>query len=149
MIDYKNGPLNWYFLLIKYWFQKNSHFPLILHHMVLWLNVWNKEILTLRNFVVVTKKFLKAKFDCTMFFLPNKLYRREALRLRIFFTKDDFICYQRKLCKTKLFHQFYIYSTHYFWFLAQYKTTFSLKVQILWEGQKIWKKSQTFFFEIT
>ena len=32
--------------------------------MVLWLNVWNKELLTLRNFFVVTKKFLKAKFDC-------------------------------------------------------------------------------------
>ena len=31
--------------------------------MILWLNVWNKEILTLRNFFVVTKKFLKAKFD--------------------------------------------------------------------------------------
>ena len=25
--------------------------------------VWNKELLTLRNFFVVTKKFLKAKFD--------------------------------------------------------------------------------------
>ena len=33
--------------------------------MVLWLNVWNKELLTLRNFFVVNKKFLKAKFDCT------------------------------------------------------------------------------------
>ena len=32
--------------------------------MVLWLNVWNKELLTLKNFFVVTKKFLKAKFDC-------------------------------------------------------------------------------------
>ena len=34
--------------------------------MVLWLNVWNKELLTLRNFFVVTKKFLKAKFDCIL-----------------------------------------------------------------------------------
>ena len=35
--------------------------------MLLWLNVWNKELLTLRNFFVVTKKFLKAKFDCNTF----------------------------------------------------------------------------------
>ena len=34
-------------------------------YMVLWLNVWNKELLTLRNLFVVTKMFLKANFDCT------------------------------------------------------------------------------------
>ena len=33
--------------------------------MVLWLNVWNKELLTLRKFFVVLW-FLKAKFDCIM-----------------------------------------------------------------------------------
>ena len=33
---------------------------------VLWWNVWNKELLTLRNFFVATKKFLKAKFDCIL-----------------------------------------------------------------------------------
>ena len=32
--------------------------------MLLWLNVI-KELLTLRNFFVVTKKFLKVKFDCS------------------------------------------------------------------------------------
>ena len=31
--------------------------------MVLWSDILNKELLTLRNFFVVTKKFLKAKFD--------------------------------------------------------------------------------------
>ena len=34
-------------------------------YMALWSDVWNKELLTLRNFFVMTKKFLKAKFDCT------------------------------------------------------------------------------------
>jgi hypothetical protein len=38
-------------------------------YLVLWLNVWNKELLTLRNFFVVTKKFLKAKFDCILFLM--------------------------------------------------------------------------------
>ena len=33
--------------------------------MVFWSNSLNKELLTLRNHFVVTKKFLKAKFDCT------------------------------------------------------------------------------------
>ena len=39
--------------------------------MVLWLSVWNKELLTLRNFFVATKKFLKAKFDCIVY-IPNR-----------------------------------------------------------------------------
>ena len=56
-------------MFIKILNPKNSHFLLIpcqiyLTYMVLWLNVWNKELLTLRNSFVVIKKFLKAKFDC-------------------------------------------------------------------------------------
>ena len=42
--------------------------------MVLWLNVWNKELLSLRNFFVVTKKFLKAKFDCTNHSIETKKF---------------------------------------------------------------------------
>jgi hypothetical protein len=34
--------------------------------MVLWFNVCNKELLALRNNFRVTKKFLIAKFDCTI-----------------------------------------------------------------------------------
>ena len=68
------------------WFAKTKLFILILYsldpvpfflgsslgipYMVLWLNVWNKELLTLRDFLVVTKKFLKAKFDCR-YYLNN------------------------------------------------------------------------------
>ena len=57
-------------MLIKVLILKNSQFPLIpcqvyLIPWLIWLNDWNKELLTLRNFFVVTKNFLKAKFDCT------------------------------------------------------------------------------------
>ena len=72
MIDYKKRPLRWYFLLKKILIQKkypfSLHFSLGIPYMVLWLNVCNKELLTLRNFLVTTKKFLKAKFDCINFF---------------------------------------------------------------------------------
>ena len=62
MIDYKKRSIK---LIL---FANKSHFPsdssLGIPYTVLWLNVWNKELLTLRNSFVVIKKFLKAKFDC-------------------------------------------------------------------------------------
>lgn len=57
-------------LMIKNWFQKNNQFfldsSLGIPYIVLWFNVCNKELLALRNNFRVTKKFLIAKFDCTM-----------------------------------------------------------------------------------
>ena len=53
--------------ILKNWFQKNKHFFLDLllgiPYIVFWLNVYNKELLALRNNFRVTKKFLIAKFD--------------------------------------------------------------------------------------
>ena len=65
------GPISWYFLLIKVLIPKKQSLSLdslsSILYMVLWLNVWNKELFTLRNFFGVTKKFLKVKFDCNIY----------------------------------------------------------------------------------
>ena len=45
-------------------------------YIVLWFNVCNKELLALRNNFRVTKKFLIAKFDCTIFFILKVLQQR-------------------------------------------------------------------------
>ena len=47
--------------------------------MVLCLNVLNKELLTLRNLFVVTKKFLKVKFDCISISNSRNLKRPELI----------------------------------------------------------------------
>ena len=50
----------------KYPFFLNS--SLVIPYIVIWFNVWNKELLALRNSFRLTKKFLIAKFDCTFIF---------------------------------------------------------------------------------
>ena len=49
---------------------------LCIPYIVLWFNVCNKELLTLRNNFRVTKKFLIAKFDCTPLSKNECLWQR-------------------------------------------------------------------------
>ena len=50
--------------------------------MVLWFDVCNKELLALRNNFRVTKKFLIAKFDCTLIWIPDLRYNLEFIYFR-------------------------------------------------------------------
>ena len=72
--------------ILKNWFQKNKHFFLDLllgiPYIVFWLNVYNKELLALRNNFRGTKKLLIAKFDCTSNIQNKHMYLPVFLTLR-------------------------------------------------------------------
>ena len=72
-------------------------------YIVLWFNVFNKELLALRNNFRVTKKFLIAKFDCTTFLKKTLVEKLKLLlpflfRCCIFFSVWTFQgCYRKSL----------------------------------------------------
>ena len=70
--------------------------------MVLCLNVWNKELLTFRNFFVVTKKFLKAKFDCNCRLCIRNYLLYVSISIKVSQTfKREKIYYLSFLCSTQ------------------------------------------------
>ena len=57
--------------------------------MVFWSNSLNKELLTLRNHFVVTKKFLKAKFDCIWIVLLTEKWQ---IYIKFIYTRAQNVC---------------------------------------------------------
>ena len=51
-------------------------------YIVLWFNVFNKELLTLRSNFRLTKKFLIAKFDCTVKLGNKERFDKEQIGIK-------------------------------------------------------------------